>query len=1052
MTKFVPLHVHSHYSMLDGLAKIDELILKAKDMGCPAIALTDHGNLHGALEFYKKSKEHGIKPILGLEAYVAPGKREDKNGNSERKYYHLTLLAKNNKGWENLIKLSTKGYMEGFYYKPRIDKELIEEHSEGIICLSGCASGEVAKAIENNNYEKAKKVATWYKNIFKDDYYLELQPHTPTLHEKTKRLSSELGIPLVATQDTHYVNKEDADAHDVLLAIQTRNTIYDTKRMTLKEFDLSLRSGEEMMKEFKDIPEAVENTLKIAEKCDVIIELEKDRLPNFPLPEGETSESFLRRKIKENIDDKYQDITQEIKERVEYELDVITKLGFANYFLIVHDIVSWSKNRGIVVGPGRGSAAGSIVSYILGITNVDPIKYDLLFERFLNPERNEMPDIDIDFADVRRDEVIAYTREKYGFKHVAQIITFGKMLARAAIRDVGRALGLSYGICDKMAKLIPFNTSIEEALENVEEMKAEYESNEDIKKLIDYAIKLEGVARHASVHACGVVISPAPLTNFIPLQLAPQGDNTVITQFEMKAVEDLGLLKMDFLGLRNLTIIEEALQLIKEDHGKDIDIESIDLDDEKTYKLLQSGKSVGVFQLEANHMRPILKDLKPTEFEDIVALISLNRPGPIEYIPTYIKRNFGKEKPTYLHPKLEPILSTTYGIGIYQEQMMRIARDLAGFSFSEADILRKAIGKKIEKLLAEQKTKLIDGMVNNGIDERTAEKIWDLFPPFARYGFNRSHAASYAMISYQTAYLKAHYPVEFMTALLNTAASDVDRIDFFVREANDLGIEVLPPDINESGEGFTVTSDGKDIRFGLLAIKNMGQNIVKAIIEERTNGGNFKDIADMLSRVNHRDLNKKSIEALVKCGALELIGPKREIVLANIEEMIKFAQASRKMAEDNQGLLFGENDNGTLRFRENEDIETDVSQRARWEKELLGLYLTEHPFSKYAEKIRKKVKSISDIISENSKTKKTNYCNIAGIVSKVDAITTRKGDPMLFVTIEDDTDNMEIMVFKDQIRENREAWEDGRIIVINGRLSYRDEKPKMICNKVKVLK
>ena len=606
MSKFVPLHVHSHYSMLDGLAKIDELVSRAKELGFPAIALTDHGNLHGAIEFYKKAKSAGVKPILGIEAYIAPGKREEKNISSRnnqaerengKRYYHLTLLAKNNTGWKNLISLSTAGYLEGFYYKPRIDKELLEKHSEGLICLSGCASGELAKAIANGKQEEAEKIAGWYKKIFGDDYYLEVQTHFPEIHEGIMAISKKIGVPIVATHDTHYINKEDADAHDVLLAIQTRNTIYDSNRLTLKDFDLSLLSTEEMEKGFKHIPGAVEKTLEIAEKCNVEIELGKDRLPKFPLPKGETAESHLKKNIEEKIKNRYKEITPEIKKRVEYELGVINGMGFANYFLIVHDIVSWAKNHGIVVGPGRGSAAGSIVSYILGITSVDPIKYDLLFERFLNPERNEMPDIDIDFADTRRDEVIAYTRERYGEDRVAQIITFGKMLARAAIRDVGRALGLPYGVCDKTAKLIPFGLTIEEAVKSVDELKKGYESDADIKRLIDYAKKLEGVARHASVHACGVVISPGPLTNFIPLQRAPQGENTVITQFEMKAVENLGLLKMDFLGLRNLSTIEETLRLIKENHGVEIDIDSLKLDDKKTYKLLQEGRSIGIFQL-----------------------------------------------------------------------------------------------------------------------------------------------------------------------------------------------------------------------------------------------------------------------------------------------------------------------------------------------------------------------------------------------------------------------------------------------------------------------
>lgn len=872
MAKFVHLHTHSHYSLLDGLSKIDDLLARIKELGMDAVAITDHGALYGAVEFYKKAKKAGVKPILGVEAYIAPRDRFSREPGE--RYNHLILLAENLAGWKNLIKIVTKAHLEGFYYKPRMDKEILREYHEGLIATSACLGGEVNQALLNNRFEDAKRIALEYEDIFgKGNFFLEIGDH-PNIPETVKarpeiiRLSRETGIPLVATQDSHYLRPEDAEYHDILLAVQTGNRLSDDDRLTLKADDFSINSPEAMAEKFKDIPEAVENTVKIAERCNAELELGKVLLPDFPKPEGKTADEYLRELVMERIGGRFspEEQTTELKERLEYELSVIEKTGFADYFLIVQDLTNWAKLHGIAVGPGRGSAAGSLVSYILGITDVNPLPYDLLFERFLNPERIQMPDIDIDFADTRRDEVLAYAREKYGENRVAQIITFGTMAARAAVRDAGRALGLSYGFCDQVAKLIPFNLKLDETLEKVPELKDLYDTNPDAKRVLDAARHLEGVARHASVHACGTVISKDDVVNHVPLQIAPQDRANVITQFDMRSVEDLGLLKIDLLGLKNLTIIEETVRLIKELRGEDLTISELPLDDKKTFELLQAADTTGVFQFESSGMRRYMKDIVPTELEDLVALVALFRPGPMELIPSYIKRKHGKEKITYLHPKLEPILKTTYGIGVYQEQMMRIATDLAGYTLPEADTLRKAIGKKIKSLLDEQEEKLMSGLVKNGIDKRTAKAIWGLFPPFARYGFNKSHAVCYALIGYRTAYLKAHYPEEFMAALLNAEVSDIDRIAFLVAEAKQRGIEILQPDINKSFVNFT--PEGDKIRFGLLAIKNVGEAITRGIIEERLRRGPFASFVDFLSRVQHKDLNKKSLESLISRGVL----------------------------------------------------------------------------------------------------------------------------------------------------------------------------------------
>ncbi|PIP92277.1 DNA polymerase III subunit alpha [Candidatus Wolfebacteria bacterium CG18_big_fil_WC_8_21_14_2_50_39_7] len=1054
--KFVHLHTHSHYSLLDGLAKIDDLIDRAKELGMKALALTDHGNLYGAVEFYKKAVKAEIKPILGVETYVAPRSRFEKQAKIDDNYFHLILLAENNLGWKNMIKLITKSHLEGFYYRPRVDKELLREYHEGIIALSACLAGEIPQLILKNNFEQAEKTIKEYQEIFgSENFFLEVShhpniPEAVKVNDALKKLSKITFAPLVATQDIHYAKPEDAEYQDILLAVQTNNKTSDENRLTMKVEDFSMRSQEQMMESFKDLPEAIENTEKIAERCNVNLTLNQILLPNFPLPEQEISaDDYLRKLVMERLSNRFEVADAKVMERLDYELEVIKKTGFADYFLIVQDFVIWAKERGIVVGPGRGSAAGSLVSYVLGVTDINPLKYDLLFERFLNPDRISMPDIDLDFTDVRRDEVFAYIRQKYGEDRVAQIITFGTMAARAAVRDAGRALGLSYGFCDQLAKLIPAlpHQKLDDAIKKVPELNELYKNNPDAKKVIDAAFKLEGVARHASVHAAGVVVSKEPLTDYVPLQRAPQNENIVITQFDMYSIEDLGLLKIDLLGLKNLTIIEEAIRLIKEIQGEEIKISQIPLDDKKTFKLLQETDTTGIFQLESSGMRRYLRELKPTELEDIIAMVALYRPGPMELIPSFINRKHGREKVKYLHPKLEPILEKTYGIGIYQEQMMRIARDLAGFSLAEADTLRKAIGKKIKVLLGAQKEKLLRGMMENGIDEPTAKQIWELFPPFARYGFNRSHAACYALIGYWTAYLKSHWPIEFMTALLNADSGDTERIAFLISEAQKNDINILAPDINKSFVNFV--PEEKNIRFGLLAIKNVGLNIVQAIIEERQRGGPFQNFSDFLIRVRHKDLNKKSLESLIKVGVFDSLNTDRAELLAKIEEILAFSQNIKRSLNSSQISLFGANYQASPGLFKKElngnGAPIPDKEKLSWEKELVGLYISGHPLNQFSEKLKNnRIKPIKELLADKRGVN-GNSRRIAGVISNVKRIISKLGQPILFAKIEDLGGGLEVIVFSDTLAKNPTVWRENNVVIVEGRLSWRNNEPKFIC-------
>ncbi|MDD5040744.1 MAG: DNA polymerase III subunit alpha, partial [Patescibacteria group bacterium] len=807
MADFVHLHVHSHYSLLDGLAKIDDLIEKARSYGMPAVALTDHGVMYGVIEFYQKATKAGIKPIIGVEAYIARNGMHNKRARIDERPYHIVLLARTAAGYQNLLKLTAKAHLEGFYYKPRIDLDLLQQHADGLIALTACLQGTVAQSLIAGDEHRAEAFALQLRDIFgEDNFFLEVQdhpsiPHQNEVNDALFEMGKKLNIPVVATNDVHYPSSTDDEIHDILICLQTKKKKQDTDRMSYMGEDFSFKSPEVMQRAFPEHPEALENSVRIANRCNVHLELGKIMLPSFDVPGGKPADDYLRKLCVAGLSYRYpgREDDSRVLKRLDYELSVIKKTGFATYFLIVQDFVNWAKQRSIVVGPGRGSAAGSIVSYLTNITNIDPLKYDLIFERFLNPDRISMPDIDLDFADTRRDEVIKYVEEKYGKDHVAQIITFGTMAARAAVRDAGRVMDLPYSYCDRVAKLIPMFTTIKQALSVNPELRQLYDGEPDGKRLLDAAGKLEGVARHASTHACGVVITKNPLDEYVPLQYATQSDDqTIITQYSLHAVEALGLLKMDFLGLKNLTILEDAIDIIEKARGKAIQIDTIPLDDKKTYALLQRGATTGVFQLESSGMKRYLKQLKPTEFEHIIAMVALYRPGPMEYIPDFIDGRHGRKQATYLHPKLKPILEKTYGVAVYQEQLMQIARDLAGFSMSEADTLRKAVGKKIKALLDEQRDKLISGMVRNDIKKTIAEKIWKLVEPFARYGFVRAHAACYALIAYQTAYFKANYPDEFMAALLTSDYGDIDRIAIEVEECEQMGIKVLPPDINES--------------------------------------------------------------------------------------------------------------------------------------------------------------------------------------------------------------------------------------------------------------
>lgn len=1061
---FTHLHVHSHYTLLTALGKPEELLKRAQELGMTALALTDTSALYGAIEFYSKAKDYGIKPIIGAEIFVCKDLRSKNNTAEDRRRHQLVLLAKNEIGYKNLMKIISVAQLEGFYYKARADKKLLKEHAEGIIALSGSMQGEVPSEIIYGNYERGKQVALEYADIFgAGNFYLELGPHIDNENQVAAnqglvQISRETGIPVVAAIDVHYVNKEDAAIQDVLLCIRDNKKVSDTERFTMKNLDLSLRSTEEMLSIFKDIPEAIENTNKIADACELKIKMGENHLPSFPLPEGKTADLYLRELCEVGFAKRFpeQTITHEQHERLDYELSVIEKTGFASYFLIVQDFVNWAKQNGVIVGPGRGSAAGSFVAYLTGITDLDPIKYDLLFERFLNPERISMPDVDMDFADDRREAVLDYVRQKYGNDHVAQIITFGTMAARAAIRDVGRALGIPLTLCDQTAKMIPMFTSIKKALEEVPEFKQHYENNADAKRLINAAQTIEGLARHASMHACGVVITKDPVTEYTPLQRISGSREGVVTQYaastKANAVEKIGLLKMDFLGLKNLTIIQNTLRIVRilkkleplaEKLGLHADTASVadilgrlPLDDEATYAILQAAHTTGVFQLESTGMKRYLKQLKPTVFEDIIAMVALYRPGPMEYIPDFIAGKHGTKTVKYLHPKLEPILKNTYGVAVYQEQLMQIARDLAGFSLGEADVLRKAVGKKIKELVAEQREKFIEGCVKTGVGKTIGEKVFAFIEPFAGYGFNRSHAACYALIGYQTAYLKAHYPAEFMAALLTSDQHDTDRIAIEVREAREIGLEVLPPSVNESFEDFAVivSDDGTErIRFGLNAIKNVGSVCAEEIVKVRKENGVFKNLEDFIARVQTKDLNKRSLESLAKVGALEDFGERNQL-LESLDDILRHAKNIKTIADTHHNSLFGGMSMPESKIRLSPAVPADKKTRLLWEKELLGLYVSDHPVSEFSEYLEKTATLLRDLEKQPNES----HVRLGGVITSVRKAISKSGNLMLFVSLEDTTGRIELPVFGKTAERTAESWIADEIVIVTARVTRKD--------------
>lgn len=1047
---FVHLHTHSHYSLLDGLGKIPEMVAKAKELGMPALALTDHGAMYGIIEFYKECKRQGIKPILGMEAYLAPNSLRDKRPHIDDRPYHLILLAKNLTGYKNLLKLSTIAHLDGFYYKPRIDKKVLEEHKEGLIALSGCLRGELAQLIRADE-ESAARALESYLGIFgKENFYIELQyhPEIPLQDETNKKLvklAGEHGVEIVATRDIHYINPEDSEAQDILLCVGIGKTVDDPTRLTMRDADYSMTPQEIMQMAFRDNPQAISNTLEIAKKCSVELELGKWCFPVIELPFGISAEECLIKKAREGLEKLIPKAGEEIKKRLEYELDVITKKGYAPYFLVVADYVNWSRDQGIVITT-RGSAAGSLVAYTLGITAVNPLFFNLPFERFLNPYRPSPPDIDVDFADDRRDEVINYIVSKYGRDKVAQICTFGRIMARAAVRDVNRVLGFPYSYGDMLAKIIPFGSqgfsmSIAKAKEISSELKKIYDSDESARRVLDLAEKIEECARHVSVHAAGVVIAPASLTDFTPLQHEPGGAQ-VITQYEMGAAEAVGLLKMDILGVRNLSILGNAVKIISQTKGVVLDLGSLEFTDEKTYKSLTAGRTVGLFQLSGSGMTRYLKELKPTTIFDIMAMIALYRPGPMESIPEYINRKHQKSRISYIHPKMQPLLEKTYGIITYQEDVLEVAIGLAGYTWETVDGLRKAIGKKIPKEMAKHEKIFIEGcQTHSGLSEEQAREIWDLFRPFQGYGFNRAHAASYAVVAYYTAYLKAHYPAEFMTAVLAAEAGDNEKIREVVKECREMGIEVLPPDIQESRENFTYIDD-KHIRFGLLAIKNLGEEISRTIIGERNASGKFNDLADFIRRIDSKNFNKKSLEALIMAGALDSLGERGQL-LANADMLLQFNKETVRGKENCQASLFSAS-KMTSSPRLKDAPPAKIGEKLRWEKELLGLYITDHPFSLIGSKLKNYILPVKQLISRP----KGRAVITGGLINKIKQYITKNKELMYFANLEDENDALDIVIFPGVAKSNNIEWKEDIPVVIWGKIDNREGKNCLICDKI----
>jgi len=1050
---FVHLHNHTQYSLLDGANKIGDLLATAREMEMPALAMTDHGNMFGAVEFYQKAQKVGVKPILGCEIYVAENSRFDRSeAKAGNRTYHLVLLCKNQTGYKNLVKLVTAGYLEGFYRKPRVDYELLSKHSEGLICLSACLQGEVANNIYHDKLEEAERRALRYAALFgENDFFLEIQDHHLDAEDRVRpaiiELAKRTGLPLVCTNDCHYLKKEHAQAHDALLCIQTGKTVADRDRMRYETPELYVKSPEEMKRLFGHVPGAIENTVRIAEACHLEMEFGKFKLPRFPLPDGyQNPDDYLVALANDGLGKRYKTITPEIQKRLDYELGVIKQMGYAGYFLIVRDFTHFAREHGIPVGPGRGSAAGSLVSYSLGITNIDPLRYGLLFERFLNPERISMPDIDIDFADRDRDRVIDYVIEKYSKENVAQIITFGSMAARAVVRDVGRVMGMPYGEVDRIAKLVPMSAGItlHEALEKEPKLKALADTNPAIATLLEHSQVLEGLSRHASTHAAGVVIAPDELTNWVPLYKSSRDE--VTTQFDMKGVEALGLLKMDFLGLRTLTVLADSLRLIREQRGVDIDLDSLPLDDRMTYDLFGQGKTIGLFQFESNGMRDYLRKLRPERLEDLGAMNALYRPGPLDAgtVDDYIQRKHGRKAVVYPHPALEPILKETYGVIVFQEQVMRIATDLAGFTLGEADTLRKAMGKKQAELMADQKKQFIDGCSKKGIEAGKAGEIFDLMETFARYGFVKAHAYGYALVAYQTAYLKAHYPVEFMSALLTSEMDNTDRIVQLLAECRELGVEVLPPDINKSHVAFHPSDD--KILFALCAIKNVGRGAMEAIVSERTEDGPFTSVFDFAERVDPKALNRRVLESLVAAGTFDTLEPHRAAVFAGADTILSFAQRAREERALGQSSLFGGDTTVTLAQPQLPAVPPwPLSEKLKREKEVLGFYVSGHPLERY----RRQVEALATPLAALADLSDRVDVVVAGIINTVTQRYDKKGQPFAIVQIEDFTGSTEAFCFSDCFKEHEMLLIPDRMVLLSGQTTTREgEKPKLRATKL----
>ena len=1066
---FTHLHVHTEYSLLDGSNKIKEYVARVRELGMDSAAITDHGVMYGVIDFYREAKAAGINPILGCEVYVAPNSRFDREvGSDEDRYYHLVLLAENNQGYANLMKIVSLGFVEGFYYRPRVDQELLRQYHEGIIALSACLAGEVPRYLTRGLYEEARQTALEYQEIFgKDNYFLELQDHgipdQRLVNQQLLRMSEELHIPLVATNDVHYTYEDDVAAHDILLCIQTGKKLTDENRMRYEGGQYFVKSPEQMAELFPYALQALENTHKIAKRCHVEIEFGVTKLPRFDVPSPYTSWEYLNKLCYEGLDERYGDRAEELKPRLKYELDTIQKMGYVDYFLIVWDFIRYARDHGIPVGPGRGSAAGSIVSYTLGITQLDPIRYNLLFERFLNPERVSMPDIDVDFCFERRQEVIDYVVRKYGKDCVAQIVTFGTMAARGVIRDVGRVMDLPYALCDSIAKMIPqeLNITIDKALEMNHELKALYDTDEKIKELINMSRRLEGLPRHTSMHAAGVVISQKEVDEYVPLSRA--ADGTIVTQFTMTTLEELGLLKMDFLGLRTLTVIDNAVRLVAKDTGRKLDMLKIDYNDRAVLDSIGTGKTEGVFQLESGGMKNFMKELKPQSLEDIIAGISLYRPGPMDFIPQYIRGKNNPEMITYDCPQLQPILEPTYGCIVYQEQVMQIVRDLGGYTLGRSDLVRRAMSKKKAAVMAKERQNFVygnkeedvPGCIANGIDEKTANKIYDDMTDFAKYAFNKSHAAAYALVAYQTAYLKYYYPVEFMAALMTSVIDNPPKVAEYILTCRQMGIRILPPDINVGEAGFTV--DGKNIRYGLSAIKSIGRPVIDAVVEERTLGGSYRSLKDFIERLTGKETNKRTIENFIKSGAFDGLGGTRKqfmMIYADIMDRIAHEKKSSMTGQMTLFDLMGEEDKREYEIQLPKVGEYDKEQLLAFEKEVLGIYVSGHPLEKY-EALWKHV--ITNVTSDfaldeetgHSKVMDGNRAVIGGILTDKRVKYTKTNKTMAYLTVEDLVGTVEVVVFPKDYEKNLQYLNVDDRVFIRGRVSSEDDQSsKLICEKI----